>query len=218
MNLGKIFNIGLVVAVLILYLLQFSSFKGSNSPYENTNTENPEIETSVVIVDSLELSAVESLSVNALVIGYVNIDSLNLQYTYLKDAEKSLIRQSEREQKKLQTKAEQLQKEYMMFVENVQSGLVDQQKAMEMDQVYKNQQMKLMEDEQKAGLRLDKKRQEVNEKVMSDVTKYLDTYANANDYDLILAYGRSSEILYAKKKYDITSLVIDGLNMEYKAK
>ena len=51
--------------------------------------------------------------------------------------------------------------------------------------------------------------------VYDKVQKYLKSYAEENNIDLILSYTRGGAVWYGKDALDVTKAVIEGLNKEY---
>ncbi len=230
MNKNIVANIVLAVAVVVLYILHFTS----NSTQKNISPEKIALENtdSTQVVDSTSLAldasdsllndSIQVLDANALNtedlpnvnIAYVNIDVLNENYKYLDQLEREFTKEAKAKQKSLQSKAQQMQEDYKMFMEQVQGGMIDQQKAVQMDQSFKEQQMALMQEEQQMGMDLQMKQQDFHNAVLGKISKYLNKYAQDFDYDYILAYGKESGVLYAKKRLDITDKVVKGLNSE----
>ena len=230
MNKNIVANIVLAVAVVVLYILHFTSGSTKkdvssakqtaeiidSSQTEETVasvTENTDslLHDSIKVVDAGDLNTANLPNVN---IAYVNIDVLNQNYKYLDQLEKAFTKDAQAKQKSLQSKAQQMQEDYKMFMEQVQSGMIDQQKAVQMDQSFKEQQMALMQEEQQMSMDLQMKQQDFHNAILEKISKYLNKYAQDFDYDYILAYGRESGVLYAKKKLDITDKVLKGLNSE----
>jgi len=57
---------------------------------------------------------------------------------------------------------------------------------------------------------------QMNQRFIDSVTNFLQRYNKNKSFDYILGYTKGGGILFANEKNDITYLVIEGLNKEYK--
>ena len=66
--------------------------------------------------------------------------------------------------------------------------------------------------------KIDEEDAKMMEGVLSQVNSFIEEYAKANKYDLILGTTLSGNLLYAKKGMDITDVLLVELNLKYSGK
>ena len=57
----------------------------------------------------------------------------------------------------------------------------------------------------------------LNKELYDRITTFLKKYGKENGLQVVLKYDPSSDVLYGVETLDITSIVVSGLNEEYKA-
>ena len=101
-NINYVINGVLAVAVVILFIMQFSDKK------ESTVTKT--------------FAAGESDSLSLLPIAYVNVDSLLLNYNYFKDLNEQLMKKEENSRANVNQQARNLQTEVQEFYRKVENN------------------------------------------------------------------------------------------------
>ena len=204
-------NIVLFIAVVVLFILHFTSTpKGMTNPGAKP----------VAVSETGQLK-----------VAYINTDTLNSKYEYIKDLEKELQAYTTNKQNSLKQQAEQLQldmqKAQTEFQEYLKTGdqlSLTQQKAKEAE--FKTREADLQKRaerlsglEQEMAQQIQKKNLEDNEKMIKAVYAFIREYNAANQqFNLILAKsGAASPVLYGDEAMDITNEILEGLNKEYKS-
>jgi Skp family chaperone for outer membrane proteins len=67
-------------------------------------------------------------------------------------------------------------------------------------------------------MELSRKEVEMNMVLLDSIRKFLLRYNSSANFDYVLSYNSMGNILLAKDTFDITSQVIQGLNLEYAGK
>jgi len=87
----------------------------------------------------------------------------------------------------------------------MEEGLMNQGKVLE--QYSKSIEQKAVEENEK-----------LTQGVLNQINTFIKSYAEKNDYDIVLGLTRSGNILYGSEATDITQEIISGANQEYKGR
>jgi outer membrane protein len=192
----SIFNIVLAVAVVILYILHFTS-KPQGPVFVNAN-------------DSTMLSMP---GVGAV---YVNGDSLLENYDYFKNAKKEFESKTLRTEKEIEAKRSVLELEFTNYQKMASSMSPEQRARTEESLMRKEQDLRLFSENAAAKLQEDQSK--FNEQLFDKVSKYLKEHTKEKSYKIVFNFTKGSGILYANDSLDITQEVLEGLNKQYKEK
>lgn len=205
-NLNVIFNAILGVAVLGLYILYFTSIGSKNNPTENKKVEKAKE----------RKEAVKKIKEKGgLNIAFVDVDSINNKYEFVKEARKDAETQTRILQAEFRKKQEKLQREIVLFQQTAKSMTLAEAKAKEQELMRKQQEFEL-EGQSRTNSVL-KQEQELNRKIVENISDFIKRYAEENGYDYILTYsGAVAGTIYGNPGLDVTEEIIEGLNEEYK--
>lgn len=150
-------------------------------------------------------------------IAYVNIDSFEANYEFLKTRreefkhrQEQMESELERSFQQMQTDAAALQKKYEANQLTQSEGEAAQKRLMQMRQSLETRKQSLTE-------QLMKEQEIFNKDLKTRLDSFIGEYNKTKNYDYILSYSSSgSSILFANKKFDITKDVIDGMNANAK--
>ena len=187
-NLSLILNVVLLVAVCVLFYLQFNT------------AENPKEEKS--IMSSAEYS-----------VAYINSDSVLQNYDYFTELQEELQTKSKKLESEYQNRAQGLQKEFNDYQRNINSLTIGQAKALEEDLMKKQQNLRVYQESLSQELLKEESR--ISQELYKKVTGFLDEYSEANGLQLVVKYNQGSDVLYANDSMNITDAVIKGLNEAY---
>ncbi|MDR0422770.1 MAG: OmpH family outer membrane protein [Proteiniphilum sp.] len=188
----------LTVAIIVLYILLFT--------YKSSVKGNAERNLSSLLSDS---------SVT-LPIGYVNVDSLLMNYNFAKDLNESLLRKQESTRATLNQKEGQVRSAAADFERRLRNNAFlseekaqqEQTRILQMDQEYQQLAERLTQE-----FMLEQEKMNIQ---MEDTIKARMKEFNLDkNYEIIFSNRTTSTILFADKKYDITRDVIDFLNGKY---
>ncbi len=188
----------LAVALIVLYILFFNQ-KQSRASNNSSNL----------------ISMVNDSSVT-LPIAYVNVDSLLLNYNFAKDLNEALMRQEENARASLNQKEREFNQAAQDFQRKLQNNAFLSQERAEQEQ---QRLMKMQQDYQVLAERLAQEfaleQQKLNIELGDTVKVRLAEFNKDKGYQIIFSNTAADNILYADKKYDITSEVIAFLNKKY---
>ncbi|HEU4717088.1 MAG TPA: OmpH family outer membrane protein [Bacteroidia bacterium] len=203
-KLSLALNAILIVAVIILFYLHFSS----RAAIADVKKVQDSSATSLTFRIPKNLAGARVL--------YVNIDSISTKYKAFADLSSS-------EGTKIDTKMQQYQRRAMALQQRMndlntkaQNNLISGDDAQkEQDAIDKEQKaLNAMEIEIND---MQTKAQEKNQVITEEVFKYFNQYSREKKIDFILAYGAGSPIIYANDSLDVTNDVVDALNANYDA-
>ena len=157
----------------------------------------------------------QKTSGKALSVAYVNLDSLNSHYEYVKILRRDLESTGKKLQSEVLAEQSALEKEGAEFQRQVAANTISEDKA----KVIYEQLM------QKSSL-LDQKKQHytqlvadqemnMNLRLVDSVTTFLKRFNRQYKFDYIMGFKMGGEILIASDTLDITKSVLDALNSEY---
>ena len=145
-------------------------------------------------------------------IAFVNADTLDAKYEWLKQQKESIKQRIESEQKKLVAEEESLMRDAQSFQEKFQSGTMTQADAEKTDAALRSRAQKLEEKKNKLSESLAEEQKKAFDDLYANVEAQLKTLSDQIGYDYILSYTRGGQILMANDSLDITTQVLDLLN------
>lgn len=195
-NLNYIINGVLAVAVVVLYVMQFTS---------KSNKVAASFESSGSVVDMATLP-----------IAYVNTDSLLRAYNFAKDMDEALVRKQENAKLTINQQMRKLDQEVSEFQRKVENNAFLTRERGEQEQarlIKKEQEIRQQSDRLAAELALEQ--QTMNEKLRDNIYSFLKEYNAVKKYQIIMANNSNDNIMLADKAYDITNEVVLELNKRY---
>ena len=189
-NLSLGLSVLSLLAVITLYIIQFSPSKG----------------------DSTETSAAGAPS--NLKVAYINSDTVLKYYDYFKITKDKLESKGKKLDQDLQSRAQNLQNEINAYQRNLSNMTIGQAKAVEDDLGKKQQNLRLYQ--QSLEQELVNEQAKMNNELYSKVTEYLKNYGTQKGLEIVFKFDPSSDVLWGSNVLDITQEVIKGLNDAYK--
>jgi outer membrane protein len=203
-NLSLVLNAILVVAVVILYYMQFSESKSVNEEIVD-ETVTTEVESPI------EVEKIQSK------IGYLNVDSLQENYKLYAELINKLKGREKKYEKELSTKSAAFEKKVMEF----------QKKAPTMTQFEgQTRQKELADEEQKLykmrddfALKFQNEEAKLNNEFQKNVKDFIKEFNEKSDYNIIIGASQVGNlVLDYNEGINITSEIVKGLNEEYDKK
>jgi len=149
---------------------------------------------------------------------FVNLDSLNVHYEFVK----VLRRDLESTGKKLQTEvmAEQasLEKEAADFQRQVAANAITEEKAKVVYEQLMQKQQSLVEKKDRYTQMVAEQEMNMNLRLLDTVTNFLKRYNSKFNYDYIMGYKKGGEILLPNESLDITNEALKAINEEYNSR
>ena len=192
-NISLILNVVLLIAVIVLYVLQFSG--GAT-------------ETDVPVQDST------ATELGDLTVAYVDSDSLLSNYAFMDEIQEKLEKSRQEKDAQYQTRVKSLEREVNSFQRTMNTMTIGQARAVEEDLQKKQQNLILLRDQLSQSLLIEENNYQ-NE-IYDNVAAYVKEYAEENDLHVVLNFQRGTGVIYANKGLEITRDILDGLNEEYR--
>ena len=181
-----------LLGVIILFILHFSGGKGKSGAHTATNS---------------------TTAAGGFKIAYVNIDTFESHYEYLKAKRDEFNKRQEGMQSELERSAQQYQNNVEAFQRKVQGGSISQSEGEATQKQLLQMQQSLRLREQSLTEQLVKEKDAFNKKLHDELNSFLEDYNKDKNYSYILSYSEiGSQILLANKDLDITQDVIEGMN------
>ncbi len=190
-----LFNIVIAIAVVVLYILHFTTNK-SQAP---------------VFINASDSTLMAMPGINAV---YVNGDSLLENYEYFKNAKKQFEAKTVRTEKEIEAKRSVLELEFTNYQKMASSMSAEQRARTEESLMRKEQELRLYSEN--AANKLQEEQSKFNEELFDRVSKYLKEHSKEKSYKVVFNFTKGAGILYADDSLNITNEILEGLNREYK--
>lgn len=198
-NLNTVLLLAVLAGLVVLYILFFTSQK-SMRPEQGSG-------------DSTEISTHAGLR-----IVYVNIDTLNEHYEFVKLLKQNLESTGNRLQREILNEQQALEKDAADLQAKYEAGRITQAEAQQRYEKLMTDQQALMEKKDRYTQQVAEQEFKMNTQLLDTVNSFLKRFNQEHGYEYILAYRSAGEILIASNKLDITRQVLDLLNQEYAAR
>lgn len=189
-----IVSIILAVAVIVLYILQFT---GTDVSFEQTG------------------DATVSERTEGLKIAYIKSDSLILNYDYAEVLHDDFMKKQEAFTQEYGSKRQSFEREAAEFQQKLQRGgfLTEQRAIQERDRLVGREQ-EIMKLDQDLSTRLSEMQAANNQMIIDSLLNYLKIFNEDKQYDFILNAG---DVLIGPESDNITARVLSALNARYQA-
>lgn len=151
-------------------------------------------------------------------IAYVDMDTLEAKYDYLKAKKAELEKKTAALDAEVGKMAQNLQNEYAAFQKKAQAGTLTQAEGEAGQKKLGEMQQNIETRRQTLGNQLMKEQEAFTKDLQSRLDAYLLKYNADKGYDYILSYAKGGSILFANKALDITADVVKGMNAESNSK
>ncbi len=193
-----IVSVVLTVAIIILYILHFTSRSSVNGG------------------SGKELSVLLNDSSITLPIAYVNVDSLLTNYNFAKDLNESLLRKEESTRATLNQRQGQINSAAQEFERKMRNNAFlsqeraqqEQERILQMNQEYQQLAERLTQE-------FMLEQEKLNIQMEDTIKAKMEEFNQDKNYEIIFSNRTTSTILFADKKYDITNDVVEFLNSKY---
>lgn len=193
-NLSVILSALALIGVIVLFGMQMS---GSDNKEKETTTTKEE-------------------STSGGKIAYINIDSLEANYEYLKEKQKELEARQESMANELKRSQQKFQEDYVAVQRKAQAGTLTQAEYEAAEKRLRQMSQSLESSEARLTKELMKEQEEFNKDLKKRLDDYLSDYNEDKGYDFILSYSSLiNNILLADSALEITEDIIKGMNEEY---
>ncbi|MCK5839251.1 MAG: OmpH family outer membrane protein [Bacteroidales bacterium] len=191
-------NIILFIALGYLYYLHFSA---KDTPLESPR-KTPE---APVLKGSTRIA-------------YINSDSILLNYKLAIEKSRSLESKGNRLEVEIRTRQAQYEKDATYFQQQVQAQSISEESAQEIYSQLMQEQQKILEMQELYSNELAREELGINLMLIDSLSSFLKRLNQSNYYDYVLGYTKGGNIFLTNERFNITNVVIEGLNMEYEEK
>ncbi|MEG1543398.1 MAG: OmpH family outer membrane protein [Tannerellaceae bacterium] len=194
-NINYVINGILAVAVVILFVMQFSGKKEMSVTRTFTTGDD---------------------APGLLPIAYVNVDSLMSNYNYSKDLNEIILKKQENSRASITQKARVLQTEMAEFQRKVENNaFLTRERGEQEQQRLVNKQQELQELDNRLAQELMAEQQKLNEQLRDTVVAQLKVFNETRGYQVIFSNTLGDNVLLAGDAYDITAELLEQLNKNY---
>lgn len=146
-------------------------------------------------------------------IAYVNADTLDAKYEWLKTQKAALEERVQGAEKTMGAKKEALMKDMAAFQQKYDSGTIPPAELEKEYGALTQRQQRLQEEEAKLGKQLADEQQKAMNELMANMEAKLKSLQSQIGYDYILSYSKGGgQVLLANDSLDITKQVLELLN------
>ncbi|MCX6245661.1 MAG: OmpH family outer membrane protein [Bacteroidetes bacterium] len=149
---------------------------------------------------------------------FINIDSLNEQYQFVKKLKTELEVTGKRLETEILSEQSAFEKEATDFQKKVAANAIPEDRAKVMYEALMQKQQLLAEKKDRYTQQVADKEQAMHQTLLDTVTNFLKRYNRVYKFDYIFGYAKAGQILLANDTLDITGDVVKALNNEYKEK
>jgi len=191
-KLNLIISCVLGVAVIVLFVLHFTGNKGNASTVTAAST-----------------------GVNGK-IAFINADSILSQYGMAKEIKSQLEDKVKKVQLELQTREQSFQKRVADFQQKMQAKSITQEQAQKTNEQLTQEKQSLEGLSNQYQQLIAQQQQELTIALHDTITNYLKRFNRDGKFDYIFNYRNGGDLLFQNPGLDITTVVVKGLNSEYK--
>lgn len=190
-------NIILLIAVIVLFILQFSNSDNQRKKSQITEAE-------------------QAPNSNGLMIGYINTDSVLSQYKMVENLEAKLKGEGEAMRNELKRRQANLKRKLQEYQRKVKNNNITMEEAKRTEQALMQEEEQLYQLQQEYANQYADKTMGMNQELVDTVRTFLNRYNKNFNFDYILAKSQAkNNILFAKDTFNITAKVIEQMNKEY---
>lgn len=207
-KINIILNVVLLIAVIVLFVMQFGTSK------------NTEVADSTEVSSTLEdtPTAVATIDANMKIV-YVNSDSLLKHYSLSQDVESKFESKQTQMKNRLAGEQKKLEDNYQKYMSLGQAGMLTEDQKVNMPKEIEKQDYDLKELQARLSEVLAKDYERYSMMVNDSVLNFLERYRIANDYTFIFQYAnQGSGLLAVDPSLDVTKGVVKQINEEYLTK
>jgi outer membrane protein len=147
-------------------------------------------------------------------IAYINFDTLNSKYNYIKDMNKRLEEKGKTAQGNVASRQQAIQREFAEYQRNGNTMTAEQRQTTE--QRIGREQQDFQQYQQNEAAEFQNVKGTENQKLFDKISGLTKTYAKEKGYKLVMTYANGSlNLLYGDPSIDVTSDFIKRLNDEY---
>ena len=206
-NISLALNAVLIIAVAILYYLQFSEKEVIEKEVIN------EIENPVNVEDTVSVEEIDSK------IGYINVDTLQKNYKLYAELIDKLKAKEKKYDNELSMKSAAFEKKYRDLQQKAQAGTLTQFEGELKQKELQEEQEKLLKMRDDLAVKFQDEEAKLNDEFQKNVKDFIKEYNKDKNYNIIIGASElGNVVLYYNEGINISNAVISGLNEQYHKK
>lgn len=195
-NINYVISGVLAVAVIILFIMQFTGKKDADTARTTFTSEGD--------------------STGQLPVAYVDMDSLLLNYNYYNDLLEVIMKKQENSRANINQQANRLQTEIQDFERKLQNNaFLTRERAEQEQQRLMRKQQELQELDNRLARELMEEQQKLTEQLRDSLLTQLSVYNQEKKFQIIFSSRSTDVILLAEDVYNITDEILSYLNKSY---
>ena len=191
-NINLIINVVLGIAVIVLFVLHFTGNKNNASVLTAAST-----------------------TANGK-IAFINADSILSQYAMAKEIKAQLEDKVKKVQNELATREQSFQKRVNEFQQKIQAKSLSQEQAQKTNEQLTQEKQSLEGMSSQYQQLIGQQQQELTIALHDTIANYLKRFNKDGKFDYIWNYRNGGDLLFQNPGFDITNVVLKGLNEDYK--
>lgn len=160
--------------------------------------------------------AIMLVSCNQNKVAYIDVEVLMKDYEATKELESSLKEKQEKMAKELDSISAPFQLKVQQYYQNQQK--MSTKKRAEVESALQQEQQFLQSKQQQASQLLQMENQEKSEVLTKRVDSFVADYAKENGFNLILGTSGKGTVLYGEDSMDVTTDILEILNLDFSKK
>lgn len=149
-------------------------------------------------------------------VAYINFDSLMVNYEMVKVMKESLEKKKNTLEADVLSRQKTLQTKITNYKDNVQNNRITIQQAQDAEQKLMQEQQELLSLREGYLSQLAEEQAQLDMVIQDSVVNYVHRINNKYNFDYVLGFSKGGGIVLANDTLNITKIVVDGLNEEYK--
>jgi outer membrane protein len=191
-----VINVILGAAIIVLFVFQFSG--------DEKKEKDGEHSAAAALANPGEIS-----------IAYFNMDSVMSQWNLYFDYQQKLEKKQTELESDFAGRTETFYQSVQDAQYKIQKGLVTRTEADKLQQQLQTDQQNLQALQDQYAGQLQEEGMVKNRQMLDMIEKYVAKLSAENGYSYVYSYSFGGNLIYGAKPYDITALVVEGLNEQY---
>jgi outer membrane protein len=148
-------------------------------------------------------------------IGYYHSDSINEHYKLITAIQEDLEKELNQMSIGFETKVKNFENWARSYDEKMKNNMLISSEIQKFQEQFQQRQMALAQEEQQLQAKMQQLQNDNLVKAFNRIEAYVKTYAEENEYDLILQYAKGGQVIYISPAMDVTNDIVKGLNADY---
>ena len=148
-------------------------------------------------------------------VAYIKLDSLMAGYNMYKDLSSEFETKAKQVEADLASRGRTLEKNFADAQNKIEKGLVTRAEAAQLQEDLQRQEQAFYTTREQKGQEMAEENAVMTNKIFYSIEEYIKEFNSDYRYGMILTTSGGAPVLHANPSFDITSLVLKGLNEKY---